>query len=103
MADLYAGRLLSAKATEDVLSLLQGSVFTDRLAAGLPSDVPLAHKVGTDIGVYNDSGIVLLAGRPYAIAVLSMDADETEANSAYTRISRDVYDFQASLIAADKR
>jgi len=103
MADLYAGRLLSPDASDEVLALLQGSVFTDRLAAGLPPELPLAHKVGTDIGVYNDSGIVLLAGRPYSIAVLSTDADETEANAALGRISKDVYNFQASLLAGPKR
>ena len=97
MASLYADRLVPSDATEAILSLLQSSVFGDRLGAGLPAGVTLAHKVGTDLGVYNDAGVVMFAQRPYAIAVLSEDADEPEASAAFARVSKDVYDFQVSL------
>jgi beta-lactamase class A len=97
MADLYSDRFLPADSTNTILDLLKGSVSANRLDSGLPSEVGVAHKVGTDIGVYNDAGIVLLEGRPYAIAVLSEDADEAEANLAFGRVSRDVYAFQSSL------
>ncbi len=94
---LYADRLLPTNATDGLLSLLQNSVFSDRLAAGLPATVPIAHKVGTEVGVYNDAGIVMAPQRPYAIAVLSEDADEGEASVAFNRVSHDVYEFQSAL------
>jgi beta-lactamase class A len=103
MANLSAGRLLPPDATQTILRLLKSTVFTDRLGSGLPTGVPLAHKVGTDVGVYNDSGIVMLPQRPYAIAVFSEDADEAEANAAFAKVSSDAYDFEVSLGAAPNR
>jgi beta-lactamase class A len=98
MAQLYRGSLLPPEATKSLLSLLQASVFPPRIAADIPSETAVAHKVGTDVGVYNDAGIVLLNNRPYAIAVFTEDADEGEADLVYARLSRDAYDFEASLI-----
>jgi beta-lactamase class A len=100
MAQLYKGSLLPSDSTKVVLASLQATVFPARIGSGVPSGVPVAHKVGTDVGVYNDAGVVLLNGRPYAVAVLSEDSDETQADAAYARLSRDVYDFEASLITS---
>jgi beta-lactamase class A len=96
-AALYNGRLLSPSGSQAVLNLLQQTAFDDRLAAGLPADVPVAHKIGTDTGIFNDVGIVLLHGRPYAVAVLSEDANEAEADRAYARINTDLLAFERSL------
>ena len=74
LANLYADRLLPPGSTETVLQLLQQSVFDDRRAEGVPTGIPVAHKVGTDVGVYNDAGIVLNPKRPYVVAVFSEDA-----------------------------
>lgn len=103
MAELYTGKLLPPDATQMVLGLLKSSVFTDRLAAGVPAGVPVAHKVGTDVGVYNDAGVVMLPQRAYAISILSEDADENEAITAFAQISRDVYGFESSLVAGSQR
>jgi beta-lactamase class A len=97
LAGLYRERLLSPEATQVAMTLLEHTVFTDRLVSGVPAGIAVAHKIGTDTGVFNDAGIVLLQGRPYVIAVFSQNADEHEAGQALPRISRDVYQFQSSL------
>jgi beta-lactamase class A len=96
---LNSGKLLRPASYAIVNSLLEHTVFTDRLTAGVPEGVPVAHKVGTDIGVYNDAGVVFAPGHPYAIAVLSQNALETEAEPALVRLSRDVFRFESSLSA----
>jgi beta-lactamase class A len=100
MAQLYRGALLPDQSTKAILTLLESSVFPARIGSGVPSVVPIAHKVGTDVGVYNDAGVVFLSNRPYAIAVLTEDADDSEADAAIARLARDAYDFEASLIAS---
>ena len=80
------------------MNLLLQTVFTDRLAGGMPGGLPVAHKIGSDIGIFNDAGVVLLPQRPYAISVLTADATQTEADAAYLRISQDVLSFERSLI-----
>jgi beta-lactamase class A len=100
---LYRNLLLPSQATDVALTLLQHTVFSDRLASGIPAGVPIAHKVGSDMGVFNDAGLVLAAGHPYAVTVLSQDADETEAQQAFLRVSKDIYRFEMSLPPADAR
>jgi len=94
---LKGERLLQPESTGIVLSLLQHTVFDDRIVGGVPPGVAVAHKIGTDSGVYNDAGIVLAPGHPYAIAVLSQNADESEAEPALARLSGAVYRFESSL------
>jgi len=96
---LKRGSLLQPESTAIVLSLLQHTVFDERIVGGVPQGVAVAHKIGTDVGVYNDAGIVLAPSHPYAIAVLSQGADESEAEAALARISGDVYRFESSLPA----
>jgi beta-lactamase class A len=97
--ELSSSRLLQPASSAIVISLLEHTVFADRIAAGVPQGVSVAHKIGTDVGVYNDAGVVFAPGHPYAITVLSQDASETEAEPALTRLSRDVYQFESSLAA----
>jgi beta-lactamase class A len=99
-ADLRNGKLLQPASTSIVVDLLQHTVFGGRLVSGVPQSVPVAHKVGTDVGVYNDAGLILLQDRPYVVAVLSQDADESEAEPALARVSQEIYRFESSLGAA---
>lgn len=94
---LYRHRLLTAQSTDVTITLLSHTVFTDRIAAGVPDSVEVAHKIGTDVGVYNDAGLVLAPQHPYVLVVLSTDADETEAETAIAHISKDVYGFETGL------
>jgi beta-lactamase class A len=94
---LYQHKLLSAQSTDVLLTLLTHTVFTDRIAAGVPAGVPVAHKVGTDVGVFNDAGLVLAPQRPFVLVVLSSGADETEAETGIALVTKDVYTFETGL------
>ena len=69
---LYLATYLSEENSQYVLNLLKESSFNDFMKAGLPADIPFAHKWGSNIerNVYGDSGIVYLGKRPYMISVL---------------------------------
>jgi beta-lactamase class A len=97
LANLYGDRLLPPDATDSVLNLLEQTVFDDRLASGIPAGTVVAHKVGTDVGVYNDAAIILVPGRPYVAVVFSEDADESQASEIFNRVSRDLYEFESSF------
>jgi beta-lactamase class A len=97
MASLYADKLLPADGSQAALDLLAQTAFNDRLAGGMPRDVIVAHKVGTDTGIFNDAGVVLLRGRPYSVAVFSEDADQAEADAAYARVNQDLLHYESSL------
>ena len=64
--------------------------------------LPVAHKIGTDIGVYNDAALFLDAQRPYVAVVLSGSTGESDALITMTHISQSVYQFEGGLPAASR-
>lgn len=76
-----------------LLDSLENSVFTDRVAAGVPDGVPVAHKIGTLPGVVNDVALVNAPDRPFIIAAFSMDVWEDEAAEVIAGLTRTVYDY----------
>lgn len=68
------GRVLQQKlpALDPILQYLFGSAVPDKLVAGVPADVQVAHKVGDLPHVEHDVGIVYAPGGPYVVALLSV-------------------------------
>jgi beta-lactamase class A len=76
LAQLARGQLLSAASTQRLLSLLESTVFNDRINFYL-AGLTIAHKVGMNGGVINDCGVVFLPGDPFAICVFT-DTDNPD-------------------------
>jgi beta-lactamase class A len=90
---LHGGKLLDAAHTAAVLEIL-AYPKSSALRRGLPAAVQLANKPGGIPGVVCDSGIVLLEGRPYVIAVMtSFAADTGAADRAVSEVSRRVFTY----------
>lgn len=94
MALLYQGKLANAVDTRHMLTLLTHTAFNDRIPAGLPGGIPVAHKIGTQVNVENDVAIVLLPGRPYILSVFAKHVTEERAVPVEQAISRTVYQFE---------
>jgi len=92
--------LLPAAASEELIGYLENTAWTDRIESGVPEGVPVAHKIGTDVGVFNDAGIVYNGNHPYVLAVLGDGAGENDGLQAITAISKDVWQFEQGLPAA---
>lgn len=90
---LDAGKTLDPKHTQAVLEILKYSKSTP-LRRGLPESVPLASKTGGMGGVSCESGIAYLAGKPYAISVMTtFNKDSDAAEKAMAEVSRRVFDY----------
>ena len=92
---LYQGKLADASATSQMMEYLTHTAFNDRIPAGVPPGVPVAHKIGTQVNVENDVAIVALAGRPYVLSIFARDVTEERAVPIEQAISRSVYQFEA--------
>ncbi len=91
LALLYQGKALDAEHTAAALEILRYPKDTP-LRRGLPPNVALANKPGSLDGVRCDSGIVMLAGRPYAISVMTtFGRDPEAAENSIAEVSRVVF------------
>ena len=73
--------------------MLTKTAFEDRLPAGLPRKVRVAHKIGTEIGSFSDAGIVF-AERPFILVIMSKAARESEALKVLPEIAKVVWEFE---------
>ncbi len=97
---LYFSAVLDKNSSQEILNYLTMTKFPDKLAAGVPSDVPVAHKIGDyndDKGreAFMDCGIVYVPRRPYELCMLSV-GDEQTARERMQSISKKIYDYVSS-------
>ncbi len=94
---LYLSSYLQPADSQEILHFLSQSTARNRLVAGVPGSIQVAHK----IGVYNaawsesDCGIVYVPKRPYVICVM-VGLPEDQANQFIAAISKQVYDYVIS-------
>lgn len=70
LGEIWRGSSLSPASRVLALELLLGQRIESRVPVALPPDARYAHKTGELEGVENGVGLVLLAGRTFALAVL---------------------------------
>lgn len=87
----------SPSLSEEMLGTMTDTTFEDRIPMGLPSDVRVAHKIGTYENSFSDAGIVFYKDRDgkerhYFIVVFTEGAGETNARTAIQDISAAVHE-----------
>jgi len=93
LALLYQGKAIDPERTSAVVEILRYPKDSP-LRRGTPATLALADKPGSMDGVRCDSGIVMLAGRPYAISVMTTYiGDGDAAERAIADAARVAYDY----------
>jgi beta-lactamase class A len=90
---LWEGGIVSEAHRDEILGFLTETEFEDRLPAGLPESVRVAHKIGTEIGSFSDGGIVF-GSQPFVVVVISKNAREGEADQALPQIAQMIWEFE---------
>src|SRR6267142_1573091 len=102
LATVHSGKLLNQEMTEDFLKVLSTHKESSMLQ-GLPDDAVAANKPGELEAVRNDSGIVLIKGRPYILCVMTTYLkDEREGSAAIRKIAALTYSYFDRLSRASE-
>ena len=92
MAAIAEGRAVDADASRDMVEILARQHFNDRIPAGVPRGVRVAHKTGDITRIQHDAAIVF-ARRPYVLVILIRGLDDAKKGSALAaQISRAVFE-----------
>jgi beta-lactamase class A len=92
---LAKGEVVSAEASEAMISTLLDQKFNEIIPFHLPKEVKVAHKTGVINGLHHDSGIVFLPdGRKYTLVLLSKELEDFDEGTALlARVSEMVYNY----------
>ena len=95
---LYLASYLSREDSNYLLDILTKTVFKDKIPAGVPEGVLVAHKIGvfsridSSKKLFSDCGIVYFPKRPYILCVFVSDTDE-QAQKHIKYISNMIYKY----------
>jgi beta-lactamase class A len=92
---LETGHAASPDATSEMRDILMAQEFNEKIPAGLPAGVRVAHKTGDITAISHDAAIVYPKGRaPYVLVVLTKGIQQAPvADSLIADISRDIYSY----------
>ena len=93
------GTAAGPEATREMRSILLGQEFNDRIPAGLPPGVRVAHKTGDITAIAHDAAIVYPPDRqPYVLVVLTRGIkDQVKSSKLIADISAMVYAYNSAL------
>jgi beta-lactamase class A len=91
MEKIAKGEAVDKSASDEMIAILKRQKFNDRIPAGLPAGMPVAHKTGEITRIQHDAAIVY-APRPFVLVVLVRGVQDVKAGSALTaKITRAIY------------
>ncbi len=91
-------RKIYEEKNQQVLDLLQDSIYEDRVPLGLPDGVNFVHKVGTDLDIWSDAGIVM-AEKPFVLVIMNEKVDVDEAKKLVPELAKLIWDYEAGRTA----
>ncbi len=81
----------------ELVEYLSDTAYADRIRAGVPKEVRVAHKIGNQIHNRHDVGIVFLPSRTFVIAMMVEDPDEPGSDQAIADVAGLAYRFFEQL------
>lgn len=85
------GRAVDPAASAEMIRILKRQQFREAIPAGLPPDIPVAHKTGEITKIHNDAAIVY-AQRPFVLVILVRGmASRDQSSKLMAEITRIVY------------
>jgi beta-lactamase class A len=105
---LYNASYLSPAMSEKALSLLSQITFDKGIVAGVPNNIPVAHKFGERIYTDNqehqlhDCGIVYHPTDPYLLCVMTRGTDFNVLTSVIKDLSKQVWDEMSVRVMENK-
>jgi beta-lactamase class A len=97
---IFTGRAAGEKSSRDMIRILSHQKFNEKIPAGLPAGIKVAHKTGGIPGyVEHDAGIVYPADKPpFILTVLTRDfLTEKEASTCIAGIAGMIFDWYTKL------
>lgn len=90
---LYRNEVVRSEQKEEILNALTNTIYEQWIPAGIPDEIKVSHKIGKDIGVFADGGIVF-GPRPFVLVIMSKDAREADADIVIPEVARIIWNFE---------
>lgn len=99
LRSLYLSSYLKETSSNEIISILTQTPFSDKLVAGVPATIKVAHKIGVFTSIssevaFSDCGIIYATKRPYILCIM-VRSNEEKARQHMSLLSKMVYGYIA--------
>lgn len=107
LRSLYLSSYIPEKYSNKILAILTETQYLDKIPAGVPSGIKVAHKIGVteklDVSesVFTDCGIVYVPQRPYILCMRTKGTDDSQASLHMKDISKIIYEYVSQAKGGD--
>ncbi len=74
---------------------LTDTAFEERIPSGIPENIKVAHKVGTEVRTFSDAGIIF-ADPPFILVIMSNNAAQDKTEKLMADFAAMVYEFETN-------
>lgn len=98
LRSLYLSSYLKEESSNEILDILTQTIYADKIAAGVPKDVGVAHKIGVFSSkkqaeeTFSDCGIVYAPQKPYLLCIMTK-SNEERAREIMKTFSKMIYEY----------
>lgn len=98
LKSLFFSSYLTFTSSQEILEIMTKTIYLDKIPAGVPTDIPIAHKIGVyqqkndSASHYSDCGIVYAPNRPYILCIMVKN-DENFARSIMQQASKVIHQY----------
>ena len=94
-SNIYLDFLFQDKNLKNLfIKALSNTDFEDRISKGVPKETLVVHKIGNQIQVWSDCGLVI-AQNPYSVCILTDGIKESEARDLLPKISHVIWNYES--------
>jgi len=99
MRMMYSGELVKdEELTNEMMGWMDDSDFEERLPKYIPEEVSVYHKIGNEVRITHDVGVIDLPEKPYYLGVLGIEIpDHEHATEVIAQISQMVFEYQSRM------
>jgi beta-lactamase class A len=95
---IYRREIANRTLTDEMLAFMTDSDFEERIPGLLPESTAVYHKIGNQVGVIHDAGIVSDANVLYYVGFLTSSIrDEEGAKALEAKLSKIIYDYMREV------
>lgn len=95
---IYKDEIFKKTKTKDYFfDLFVDTEFEERIPAGIPDNIIISHKIGNQVRVWSDCGMVF-SEKPYSICILTDEISEAEAKLIVPQISKYVWEYEGGIL-----
>lgn len=82
LRSVYLGEYIGEESAQELLSFITDTQFDDRMPKGVPEGVRVSHKIGNEVGIVADAGIIY-GPNPFVLVIMNKGVNEEEAKENF--------------------